>query len=67
METNNLKKQAISVLKSIKPESNVDVINIIENIRNCYFDSEGYNKTYQTSNVKFLIDELNSFIDGIKG
>ena len=80
METKNhqyvqKKEMAISVLKDLKPTSNDDVINIIETILNCYVEPYVYNEkgiikvdkqTNQPSEVKFLIDELTSFIEGIK-
>ena len=65
------KENAIIVLKNFKPESNEDVINIIETILNCYLDPYVSNEngtikvgehTNQPNEVKFLIDELTSFI-----
>ena len=76
METNSLKKQAIISLKDFIPKKKDDVINIIETILNCYLKVEEIDKendkdscqpANQSKEVKFLIKELQSFIDGING
>ena len=72
---NLTKENAINVLKNINPASNEDVINIIDTILQCYVQSDVRNEngipkvdkqTNQSNEVKFLIDELTSFIEGIK-
>ena len=68
------KEEAILILKSFIPKNNKDVINIIETVLGCYAEPEVVNEngikvqepTNQSNEVKFLIDELKSFIDGIK-
>ena len=72
---NLTKENAINVLKNINPVSNEDVINIIDTILQCYVQPDVRNEngipkvdkqTNQSNEVKFLIDELTSFIEGIK-
>ena len=70
METKNypysLKKEmAISNLRTFVPQSNDDVEIIIETILNCYVEVE-FEVCNQPDNVKFLIEELSSFINGIR-
>ena len=59
METTNLKKQAIIALRSFSPTGKNDIINIIETMINCYV------KANQSNEESFMIEELQSFIDGI--
>lgn len=76
METNNLKERAIAALRSFKPTGKNDVINIIETILNCYVKDDievneqnrpcVHKPMNQSNEEKFLIEELQSFIDGIK-
>ncbi len=72
----SLKVQAIEALKSFKPTGNNDVVNIIETILKCYVEVDievnenncplDNNPMNQSKEVTFLIEELQSFIDGIK-
>ena len=79
MEKNNnlyskKKDKAIDVLKSFIPKSNTDVKIIIETILACYTEADIDDEkgikvkvpSNQSNEVKFLIEELKSFIDGIK-
>ena len=61
METKCLKEQAIIALRSFNPKGKNDVINIIDTILNCYVKPLN-----QSNEENFLIEELKSFIDGIK-
>ena len=77
-KNNNLysknKVKAIDALKSLNQNSNEDVINIIETILKCYVEFDVSNEnglkinppSGQSNEVKFLIEGLKSFIDGIK-
>lgn len=79
METNDyersiLKKDAISILKSLEQTEGNNVSNIIETILKCYVDVDVVlengikvnQPTDQPSEVKYLIRELQSFLEGIK-
>ena len=68
------KEEAIMLLKDFTPTNKQDVLNIIETILNCYVEPEVevengikvHSSTNQSNEVKFLIEELSSFIEGIK-
>lgn len=70
MVLTKLKEQAIVTLRNFKPTGNNDVVNIIETILCCYVEDVRDKNVDQPTGIsneaKFLIEELQSFINGIK-